>query len=338
MKYGVLFLAAALVSCSSVPQTSKTAETKSDIWDMAGENSMATPSPDGRWVVFVRADTSQHKYPQLYMKNLLSGEEKRLTYQIGQVNFPTFSRDGRYIYFFSDTDETKDNPPELIKVLDPKSRELQSFHHPHFEMPTGDVYRLNMFSNVVERMTKNPGFQGMAAATVKSEGFWFVSHDNHAYDLHYFDLKTRSGKRARHNENMNLEPAVSPKGDQIVWTEFSSDGVTSRIQIADPLFKSVKAPVVYSGIMASPAWRPQGDWIVFSAQFQKRKNFDLYAVRVVDGCLNQLTQTQLDESWPRYMADGESVVYTVSDGKKSHLQQVSFQPQATCLDPAQIVP
>ena len=75
-----------------------------------GQNESPRISSDGNLVLFISKDRAAHANPQLYVYDVRTKKEKRITYQDGQVRDPLWSLDQKFIYYSSTTDEIKEKP------------------------------------------------------------------------------------------------------------------------------------------------------------------------------------------------------------------------------------
>jgi hypothetical protein len=68
-----------------------------------GPQGTTCPAPDGRHFVYVRVLTEPGGRPnwEIYLRDLVTGEERRLTYDPGFDGFPSISADGRWMTFSS---------------------------------------------------------------------------------------------------------------------------------------------------------------------------------------------------------------------------------------------
>lgn len=126
-------------------------ETPTD-WSKAitktGKNEKPSFSSDGKRLLFISRDRNSHKHRQLYEMNLENKEERRITYQDGEVFEGILSPDDQSIFYTSTTDEIKERPILFYPEL--KSEPF----------PTTEIYRIKPKDDLHERWTSRPGFDG----------------------------------------------------------------------------------------------------------------------------------------------------------------------------------
>lgn len=121
-------------------------------WEKAltrqGKNESPRFSPDGKRMLFVSRERSEHKHRQLYEMDLTTKSEKRITYQDGDVYEGSISPDGQFVFYTSTTDEIKERPILFYPEL--KSEPF----------PTTEIYRIKPDDDLHERWSQHPGFDG----------------------------------------------------------------------------------------------------------------------------------------------------------------------------------
>ena len=78
-----------------------------------GESSQAVYNSKGDKLLFVSRKRPGHQQDQVYEKDLISGVERRVTFQNGTTFHPHYHAKEPWIVYSSTTDELKENPPLL---------------------------------------------------------------------------------------------------------------------------------------------------------------------------------------------------------------------------------
>lgn len=113
-----------------------------------GKNEKPAFSSDGKRMLFISRERPAHKHRQLYEMNLETKQERRLTYQDGEVFEGTLSPDDQTVFYTSTTDEIKERPILFYPEL--KSEPF----------PMTEIYRIKPKEDLHERWTTRPGFDG----------------------------------------------------------------------------------------------------------------------------------------------------------------------------------
>ena len=114
----------------------------------AGKNEKPNFSSDGKRMLFISRERPAHKHRQLYEMNLDTKQERRITYQDGEVFEGTMSPDDQTIFYTSTTDEIKERPILFYPEL-----KAEPF-------PMTEIYRIKPKDELHERWTSRPGFDG----------------------------------------------------------------------------------------------------------------------------------------------------------------------------------
>lgn len=133
------------------PKTSPL-HTDPELWrkavTQAGQNEAAVFGPDGRKIYFTSRDRLAHRQRQLYVMDLDTRNERRLTFQDGEVLEIAPTPDEGSVFYTSTTDEIKERPA----LLYPNARTSA--------WPGTEVYRIRPDDELHERWTDSPGFDG----------------------------------------------------------------------------------------------------------------------------------------------------------------------------------
>src|ERR1035437_8488881 len=78
-----------------------------------GDSSQAVYNTKGDKLLFVSKKRPAHVHDQVYEKDLITGIERRITFQNGSTFQPHYQPKDLWIVYSSSTDELKENPPLL---------------------------------------------------------------------------------------------------------------------------------------------------------------------------------------------------------------------------------
>lgn len=161
----ILLTLLAATSCQTVPKSSEpwkdaqtgTAKTSPlhtdpELWrkavTQAGQNEAAVFSADGQKIYFTSRDRLAHKQRQLYVMDLDTRNERRLTFQDGEVLEVEVTPQDGSVFYTSTTDEIKERPALLYPNTPPSI------------WPTTELYRIRPDDELHERWTESLGFDG----------------------------------------------------------------------------------------------------------------------------------------------------------------------------------
>ncbi len=248
------------------------------------EEFTGTPGPFGTRIAYV---VEEGKSKELALSDMDGSNPLRLTRTASLSLNPSWSRDGRYLYFTS------------------------------YQLGEPDLYLLDLTSWKQWVVSRRPGIDLSGRdAPDGSELLLVHSADGNA-EIYRMDKATRKTVRLTRNRAIDVAPTWSPDGKQVA---FVSDRMGNpHIFVMDRDGGDVRR-LTYSGRHnGDPDWSPRGDWIAFSGQ-DERGVFQVYVIDPRGRQVRQLTfgpTDTLDPSWSpdgRFLAvasqrGGESAVY-----------------------------
>lgn len=133
------------------PKTSPL-HTDPELWrkavTQAGQNEAAVFAPGERKIYFTSRDRLSHKQRQLYVMDIDTRNERRLTFQDGDVLEIAATPDEGSVFYTSTTDEIKERPALLYPNAQGSA------------WPATEVYRIRPDDELHERWTESAGFDG----------------------------------------------------------------------------------------------------------------------------------------------------------------------------------
>jgi Tol biopolymer transport system component len=283
-------------------------------------------------IVFVSKSRREHQDPQLYFKDLVSGKEKRITYQRGQLSTGFYVEQSGDILYSSTTDEEKETPYALKKYLNrfPASVKNDSFFHVDFSPQ--EVYRSRIDGSDIQRLTESSGFDGFPVYLKNKDRLYYSKWNKGKISLYAKSLKNENyapwsvTKTSGHDLGLKL----SPKNNQFIWSRFSPDFKSSQVLISNLDFKDLQYITLENGVNWSPSWHPNGTSVIYSARAAHTNNFDLFEVSIDGQCQRQLTSYAGDEFFPTVSPDGKKVLFTSTMSGGEQIYRVEYPGPLNC--------
>ncbi|MFQ5740734.1 MAG: hypothetical protein ACE5JX_17155 [Acidobacteriota bacterium] len=117
-----------------------------------------------------------------------------------------------------------------------------------------------------------------------------------------------SGRRNLSNhQGIDTSPTFSPTGQQIAFVSDRSG--TPQLWVMDSDGSNVRRLVFEGGHCDSPAWSPDGRFILYSWQAPGQWTHDVYVAEVATGRIYQLTSGRGSNENPAWSPDGRHVVF-----------------------------
>jgi len=248
------------------------------------EEFTGSPGPFGTRIAYV---VQQGKAKELAAADMDGAGAVRLT-RAGSLSItPSWSRDGRYLYYVG---YLRGDP---------------------------DLYMLDLTTGKHWTVSRRPGIDlGGHDSPDGSELLLTLSTDGNS-DVYRMTKQNRQLTRLTRDRSIDVAPTWSPDGKQIA---FVSDRMGNPHIFAMDRDGGDVRRLTYSGKHnGDPDWSPKGDWIAFTGQ-DERGTFQVYLVDPKGRQVRQLTfgpYDTLDPSWSpdgRFLAvtsqrDGENAVY-----------------------------
>ena len=291
----------------------------------AGKSEAASYANDGKKIIFISAERSQHKLRPAYEPRVDSSKEKRLTFQDGEVVSALYATDGSSFYYASSTDEIKEDPDFIrdyrAQIQNAAKNGSKTNAETDFlgrSLARTEIYFSNREGSTIQRLTKSPGFDGSLFLTADGKALYSISRKSGAFKAYVSRPPKGNQTPVGRSSQSEFYVAQSPK-----WTVISAgteDLKKSQLEISRTGFKPVAITRLGNNSI-QPSWHPAGDWIIFSSNEADSFNYELYLVRRDGECLTRLTYTIENEFEPQFNPKSASneFIYTLQDSAKSSI-------------------
>jgi TolB protein len=193
-------------------------------------------SPDGKSVAFVSFES---KSAEIIVQDVATGEQRHVSQRAGINGAPAWAPDGR----------------TMALTLSRKDGDV-------------DVYTLSLDSQVLTRMTFDPGIDTEPAWSIDGKKLYFMSDRAGNPQIYEIDVSDpRSPRRLTFDGSYNARPRVSPDGKKLALMH--RENGNDRIAILDLTSKSLL--VVSDGHDdESPSFAPNGAMIMYATRIRGR--------------------------------------------------------------------
>ncbi len=209
-------------------------------------------SPNGRFIVYQQKIKNQW---DLFLYNIPNKTRKRLTHSQAHEENPSWSHDGRYIYFDSDASGTR------------------------------QIFRIHLRSGNIEQVTHSKLAKNILPAVSPYSPYTIALTTSRwwGWSVGILDLKTQKAQIIQKGEA--CRPAWNPVQPYLVYVSMKWDG-KGDIALYDIKSKKLHnltpdRPDTYD---YDPVWSPDGQFILFqSTRDKKHGNWDIYLLNPSQG-------------------------------------------------------
>lgn len=283
----------------------------------SGDNYAPQFSDDGHKVLFISQKRSMHQQAQVYLFDLDSLKEKRLTYQNGQASEALFK--GNDFIYTSSTDEDKES-----------AQYFSSSKNQDNPFSNSEIYQSNLSGTHIQRLTKHPGFDGRIFLNKKNNLF-FTRQDKDQFALWHMLLHDGAQKsdatlviELPKDQSFTLaEILLSPSMKNIAWINNEKIFAMNNKGLNATTIKNATALDLPPGKYRNLFWWDENK-IIFSAQATSeapsklQKRFQIYMYDIEKKCLSVWIEN----------TNGDLTDFTASNDKSS----VAFANQSSNSD------
>lgn len=324
------------VSTPSAP--SEVRKEKPTDWSKAitklGKNEKPNFSSDGKRMIFISRERPAHRHRQLYEMNLETKQERRLTYQDGEVFEGTLSPDDQSIFYTSTTDEIKERP--LLFYPELKSEPF----------PMTEIYRIKPKDDQHERWTQRPGFDGFIHAhNEPGKGLTVTQSRWIGSDLQLY----RSFGQKPGFEDFGQKKAglwihsftTHSKKPWKAWVQENSISGATGIVFQKPGAgkETIEIPSYevrdLQFVESSPGSSPEMIEIIYTGKSEKIGARKAFWLNISAKCLAPFLPTDSEVTNLQVTPDGKTLAWTLAQGNESQIFMGSLQKGPEKCEPLQ---
>ncbi|MBT3638606.1 MAG: M28 family peptidase [Opitutae bacterium] len=296
-------------------------------------------SASGKKLVYQSENFEQNPFYQIYLLDLVSGENKLVSPGIGKTTCAWIHPDERSILYSSthlDTNASLKQTEELTARKSGKARKYSWDYDRNYEL-----FKTDTLSGKTQRISFADGYDAEGSFSPDGKKIVFASNRN-AYskklieeeveifdrDKSYFNdifLMNSDGTGIRqltHTPGYDGGPFFNNQGDQICWRRFSKNGHKAEIFRMHLESGKEKKLTALNAMSWAPFFHPSNQYLIFSTNLHGFDNFELYAVDI-DGQRKpvRITESPGFDGLPSFSPNGKLLSWTSNNtsDKKSQI-------------------
>lgn len=285
-------------------------------------------SADGDWMVFQSEREAGNPFFQIYLMDLKTGDQHRVSPGHGKTTCAWIHPDGQRVLFASthnDPDTLDEQQAEIDLRTSGQERRYSWDYDEEFEL-----YVYNRTSQIITPLTSSRGYDAEGSFSPDGTLVAFASN-RHAYteplddstrqrfetdpsllmDIYLMNADGTDLRRLTKVVGYDGGPFFSPDGQRICWRRFSEDGARAEIMTMK-IDGSDQQTVTRLGAMSwAPFYHPSGEYLIFATNRHGFANFELYMVDA-EGRNEPVRVTYTDgfDGLPAFSPDGRRLAWT----------------------------
>lgn len=292
-----------------------------------GESSQATYSPKGDKLLFISGSRAAHKQPQVYEKDLSSGEERRITYQNGGNMHPRYHPKENLIVYASSTDELKENPP----LLNPNTA-ASKLPFP-YQTPM-EVYSHSLRALEITRLSHRFGFDGEPRFSNDGREIFWTRVTNQKTEVISTNRLTQNSHTLKNLGTNPTQLVVSADGKTLAWIDWDETFGVARLRVQKGKEKPVEIGAENIVYKTDLSFTSDSKWLLWAQKDTQLPVFDLWALDLDRLCPRRLTASADGERrHPVVSPDMTWLTYTWVRHDRSRIARARFEPPAGSCPP-----
>lgn len=271
-------------------------------------------------MLYVAWKRPNHAQPQVYEKNLETGTERRLTYQIGSTFLPRYHPTEDLIVYASTTDELKENNPLLYPETAPAALPKD------YLQPT-EIYTHGLNGLEITRLTNRHGFDGQARFTGDGKQLIWTRVAGNRSSIALLNHQSRAVAVL---SNLGFNPThyvLSKDRKTFAWIEWDKNFKVAKIKIKKAKASAIEINGEHQVTKTDLELAPDGKYLAWSQLNALGENFEIWIYDIETQCPYMMVGADAaDRRNPVFAPDMKTLTYTMLKGERSSIVNLPFVP------------
>lgn len=285
-----------------------------------GESFAPALADNGVEILFLSARPETHEQSQVFLYNLESLSERRVTYQDGQCSSPIFVKKNGDIVYASTTDEIKERPLLFQKA---QASEIPS-----------ELYLSDINGSSIRRLTKHIGFDGDAVdKTDRANSIYFSQQEKGAKKILQLNLVSTQFIPVLEKKDISMEDfRPSPSGKKWIWTERDLKTQQSTTWLAEKSLSKAQVLILPKGQYRDYFWLDESH-LLLSAKLEDSDHYQIVSYDLEKKCLHSVLSHKSNLTEPQLAGNLKSLIFVsdASGSRQLYYRTINLDWNAACL-------
>ena len=283
---------------------------------------------DGTKMVFQSEREEGNPFYQIYLMDLETGDQERLSPGMGKTTCAWIHPDGKRVLFASTHTDPKSKElqaAEYKERAESKVRRYSWDYDEHYE-----IWQYSLADKSLKNLTNTRGYDAEGGWSPDGKKMVFASNraayaeklgkedeERLKIDKQYFmeiytaDADGSNVKRLTSVPGYDGGPFFSHDGEKICWRRFTPKGDVAEVWTMNADGSDQRQITKLGAMSWAPYFHPSGDYLIFTTNLQGFANFELYMVDA-DGKHEPVRVTTTDgfDGLPVFSPDGKKLSWT----------------------------
>jgi Tol biopolymer transport system component len=285
-------------------------------------------SADGKQMVFQSEREADNPFYQIYLLDLETGDEQRISPGTGKTTCAWIHPDGQRILFASTHADAEASQKQKAEFEERTSGRVRKYSWDYDE--NYELYEYGLQSKALRPLAGASGYDAEGAYSPDGKQIIFASN-RHAYsqklsvaeqerlkidkqyfmDLYLCDADGGNLRRMTEVPGYDGGPFFSADGKRICWRRFDEKGMIAEIWTMAVDGTDQRQLTKLGAMSWAPYFHPSGDYIIFTTNLHGFDNFELYLVSTHPGGKQlRVTHTEGFDGLPVFTPDGKRLSWT----------------------------